>query len=373
MKYSIITVVFFLTFFALKAQNHRIFVWGGDINLKFTQYIVDLTGKDNPRLCYLPTASGDNPENIKHWEKICNSLKIDTLVLKVWVKSSKENKSFEEIILNSDAVVVGGGNTLNMIGIWKAQGIDKILKKALDKGIILSGGSAGSICWFTNGVSDSRPRDLSSISGLNFLPFSNCPHYSQIDRQKLYNDLIRKKKIQSGYAFDEKAGILFVNGKAMDIVTQSDKHQAYYICLKENLIKVEQLNARVILNNNSISENEYTTTMVGKKISEVVSNGKITPLSSYAIITQDMAKKNRKYFTSKVDKIFVFKNKIAGVVNDKYVESMGVYGLWYFYNNNGFWESEGEDIGGETFFECEIVFREKAKKILENAEQKYTE
>ena len=124
----------------LNAQEKTIFVWGGDINLKFTQYIVNLTQKENPRLCYLPTASGDNADNIKLWEKICTQLRIDTLVFKVWVSSSENNKSFEDILMHSDAIVVGGGNTLNMLGIWKAQGIDHILKKALDKGIILAGG-----------------------------------------------------------------------------------------------------------------------------------------------------------------------------------------------------------------------------------------
>ena len=140
--------------------------------------------KENPRLCYLPTASGDNADNIKLWEKICTQLRIDTLVFKVWVSSSENNKSFEDILMHSDAIVVGGGNTLNMLGIWKAQGIDHILKKALDKGIILAGGSAGAICWFINGISDSRPVQLSCVDGLNLLPYSTCPHYDQNERKE---------------------------------------------------------------------------------------------------------------------------------------------------------------------------------------------
>lgn len=209
--------LFIMNLSVINAQDKKIFVWGGDINLKFTRYIADLTGKEHPRLCYLPTASGDNPDNIRFWGSICNALKIDTLVMNVWVSASPDNQSFEDILLNSDAIVVGGGNTLNMIEIWKAQGIDKILKKALNKGIILSGGSAGSICWFEKGISDSRPTSISAVEGLGLLPYSNCPHYSQKERQDLFHKLIGNKKIHSGYAFDERAGISFCERKSQRI------------------------------------------------------------------------------------------------------------------------------------------------------------
>lgn len=106
---------------------------GGDINKRFVQYVADLTQKSLPKICYLPTASADNADNIKNWESICKSLAIDPYILKVWVNSKTDTVSFEEILLNMDAIVVGGGNTLNMMGIWEAQGIDKIMQKALRK------------------------------------------------------------------------------------------------------------------------------------------------------------------------------------------------------------------------------------------------
>lgn len=95
-------------------------------------------------------------------------MQLDTLVVEVWVSSSPHNISFEEALPHSDAIVVGGGgkNTLNMLRMWRAQEIDKILEKALQRGIILSGGSAGSRCWFDQGVSDSRPERLSVMEGL---------------------------------------------------------------------------------------------------------------------------------------------------------------------------------------------------------------
>jgi dipeptidase E len=96
----------------------------------------------------VPTGSADNANNIIYWYDLCHDLPIEPYVLNVWVSSFYDPQSFEEILLGMDAIIVGGGNTLNMLAIWKAQGIDAALQKALQKGIILAGGSAGSICWF---------------------------------------------------------------------------------------------------------------------------------------------------------------------------------------------------------------------------------
>ena len=308
--------------------------------------------------------------NIRFWESICGALELDTLVLKVWVSASEENKTFEEQVLHSDAIVVGGGNTLNMMGIWKAQGIDCILRGALDKGIILSGGSAGAICWFLNGISDSRPRKLSSVEGLGILPYSSCPHYSQKNRHSLFHQLIKEGNVRPGYAFDEKAGILFVDGKVADCVTQSDRHHAYYVHLKGQQLKVDSLKARLLLQENALAEDEYVVIAVGLPVSEIDLGGKDTPASAYASIIRGKDEKGGKVSAVKIEKLFLFNNELAGVVNDSYLSSMGIYGLWYFYNIKGTWESAGEDIGGETLFECEVTFREKARTVLESARNK---
>ncbi len=359
-------------------QEKTIFIWGGDINTKFVQYIADLTKKENPKICYLPTASGDNPENIKYWETICNTLQLDTLIMKVWVISSEKNQSFEDILLSSDTIVVGGDNTLNMLGIWKAQGIDKILKKALENGIILAGGSAGSICWFQNGISDSRPTHLSVVEGLGFLPYSNCPHYSEESRKNLYHQMIVKGKMNPGYATDELAGILFKNGKAVEFINQSDIHDSHLVSLEKGKIKETKLKSKLILRKGALSEGSYSSQIIQKKISELIDfNDSSSPISAYVsnmktyVLDKDNISESQKTKTLgiSVEKLFVYKNKIVGVVNNAYLNSFG-YGMWYFYNCNGVWESMGEDIGGKTLFECEITFREKAELIIKRAEEK---
>jgi|GEM_PF-294070 len=389
MKQRAFTLLIFLLFTfvgneSLKAQQNTdkqdetIFIWGGDIDIKFVQYVADLTKKDNPKICYLPTASGDNPDNIKYWENICNTLQLDTIILKVWVSSSEKNQSFEEILLNSDAIVVGGGNTLNMVGIWKAQGIDNILEKALKNGITLAGGSAGSICWFQSGISDSHPVKLSIVKGLGFLPYSNCPHYSQESRKNLYHQMIKNGEMNSGYATDDLAGILFKNGKAVKFISQSDIHNSYFVNFEKGEIKETKLKSEILLRKNALHEGSYSSQSIQKKVNDLLdSNDSSSPISAY-VSEMKMLRLNKdniseseknKVLDIGVEKIFIYKNELAGIVNNAYLDSFG-YGIWYFYYCNGIWTSMGEDIGGKTIFESEIKFREKAEIIIRQAKEK---
>ncbi|OFX81802.1 MAG: hypothetical protein A2X20_02025 [Bacteroidetes bacterium GWE2_40_15] len=381
----IIAFSFSLVFNNMSAQNVRqktdetIFVFGGDISLKFVQYVVDLTKKQNPKVCYLPTASADNEDNIKLWSFFCKQLSIEPFVLKVWVSSDDSPKTFEETLLDMDAIVVGGGNTLNMIGIWKAQGIDIILNKALKKGVVLAGGSAGSICWFKSGISDSRPVKLSIVNGLGFLKYSNCPHYSVEARSALYLQMIKEKQMPFGYACDDRAGILFKNGKAVDFVSQSDKHNSFFIKKRNGVIQEIKMESRILINKNALADSTYICTSVKQKLKDLIDIDNVTtPLNSFVTEQKNVRLKKEGIAETErdavlnigIEKIFIYDNKLAGVVNDAYIKSFG-YGLWYFYNCNGVWKSVGEDIGGETVFESEITFREKAANMIARAEKLY--
>jgi len=279
------------------------------------------------------------------------------------------------MLLNSDAIVVGGGNTLNMLGIWKAQGIDTVLKKALKKEIILAGGSAGSICWFRHGISDSRPVNLSLVDGLGFLPYSNCPHYSNEHRKNLYHKMMMDKRITSGYACDERSGILFTNGKAVEFVSQSDKHNSYFVAVDNDILQSTKMESRIILNKNALLESDFTTSSINKTVKDLLNSAnKTTPLNAF-IATVKESRLNKAGLSEVekniilnigIEEVFLYDNKLAGIVNNAYED---YYGLWYFYNNGGVWQSLGEDIGGETIFESEITFREKAKVMIEIAEK----
>jgi dipeptidase E len=149
--------------------------------------------------------------------------------------------------MDMDAIVVGGGNTLNMMAIWQSQGIDKILKKAYEKGIIMAGGSAGSLCWFTGGSTDSRPKELSIVECLGFLDYSHSPHYfNELARKPLYESLILSKKLGPGYACDDMAGLLFIDGKMKKSITINTLHKSYFVSLKDGKINQEIITATLI-------------------------------------------------------------------------------------------------------------------------------
>jgi dipeptidase E len=244
MKKTCFIILLFPICFASMAQVNKtheatrtIFAYGGGFTKPFMRYLIRLTKKKNPRICFLPTASADNANTILAWYAACEDLPMKACVQYSFVASYTEPKSFDESLMSMDAIVVGGGNTLNMMAIWKAQGIDTVLRKAYNKGIILAGGSAGSLCWFQGGTTDSRPKDLSIVQGLGIIQTSHCPHYhSEPLRKPLYFDNILKGKLSAGYAIDDLAGIVFENEKYVRSVAIGDKSNAYYVSVVDGKI-----------------------------------------------------------------------------------------------------------------------------------------
>jgi dipeptidase E len=255
MKKAYIALLFFSISFTSMAQTNpnpaatrTIFAYGGGLNKQFLRYVIALTKKDNPRICFLPTASADSPNAILGWYEACEDLPMRPYVQKSFVASYTEPKTFEENLLSMDAIVVAGGNTLNLMAIWKAQGIDTVMREAYNKGIVLAGGSAGSLCWFQGGTTDSRPKELSIVHGLAFIPTSHCPHYhSEPLRKPLYFDNILKGKLSPGYAIDDRAGIVFENEKYIRSVAADDKSNTYYVSVIDGKIDEKLLPVAEIL------------------------------------------------------------------------------------------------------------------------------
>ncbi len=217
-----------------------IFITGGDFEQTYIHYIASLTKKSNPKICFVPTAAADDDSLIDIWLSTCSNLGIQPFVLRTFISSFQEHLPFRELLLSMDAIIVSGGNTLNMLAIWKAHGIDQILKEAYDLGIILAGGSAGSLCWFDQGFTDSRPNALSVVQGLGFLRFSHCPHYnSEPTRKYAYLQSILNGQFDAGFACDSPAGLLFINGKVQQSLTLSDGANNYFISLLNGKVNEE--------------------------------------------------------------------------------------------------------------------------------------
>jgi dipeptidase E len=222
--------------------KRKIVAYGAGYNPQFLKFIAGLTGKEVPRICFLPTASADGDQGIISFYEMCTPLNVKPFVQRMFISSYEQKDSFEDVLLSMDAIVVGGGNTLNMMAIWKAQGIDVILKKAWDNGIVLGGGSAGSLCWFEEGTTDSRPKELSKVTCLGFIKTSHCPHYDgEAQRRPLYHKYIQSKVLKAGYACDDKAAIYFEDNVVKKVVALDDNSNAYYVFEKNGQVVEEKL------------------------------------------------------------------------------------------------------------------------------------
>lgn len=208
----------------------KILIAGGGFGTTYIKYMAELTGKTRPKLCYLPTATGDSPSSIISWFRNCAPLNVEPSVQESFIASTRQTRSWEEVFLSVDGIVVSGGNTLNQQAIWKAQGIDLVLRKAWDSGIVLGGASAGSLCWFEEGTTDSRPKELTIVQCLGFLKGSHSPHYdAEPGRRPLYQKLIGSGQMKPGYACDNDAGIYFEDNTVKRVVTTRAGAKVYYV------------------------------------------------------------------------------------------------------------------------------------------------
>jgi dipeptidase E len=205
-----------------------------DAPLLLMKYFLGLTGKPKPRVCFMPSASGDAVAEITRWNQVMKGLDCEPRVQKVYIASPKvpspKAKKFEDELLEADAIFIGGGNALNMLAIWQAHGIDKMLRQAYDRGIVLGGEGAGSVCWFEQALTDSRPGKLTPLNCLGFLKGSNCTD-CDVDksRQPLFQDWIKKGDIKEGFATDRGVGLHFVDDNLHKVVSANASAHAYRV------------------------------------------------------------------------------------------------------------------------------------------------
>ena len=208
--------------------------------------IIRLTGKKHPKALLLPTASGDSPLYWETFQKYYGQkLGCQTDVLYLFNNNSS-SREIREKILGSDIVYVGGGDTLRMLKRWRKLGVDKILEEAGKKGVILSGLSAGAICWFEYGNSDSRkfgPKKSSKlvkVRGTGFLPSMACPHYDVEKSRK--RSLKRMIQENGGLSIAlENCSALEVVDNQYRIITSSKNAHAYRLYRHNGKVVEEEL------------------------------------------------------------------------------------------------------------------------------------
>jgi dipeptidase E len=184
--------------------------------LKIEKYLLKQTKKKRPKVCLLPQARNEARDYIVKFYDVFTKLGAEPS----WVSLfGRVENTWKKHLLEQDLIYVGGGNTKSMIALWKAWEMDKILYEAYNKGIILSGSSAGGICWFEQGITDSV-WPLGIVDGLGFLKGSYCPHFeTETERQEVYRNHVKNKTIKPGIASDEETACHFINGKLHQVIT----------------------------------------------------------------------------------------------------------------------------------------------------------
>jgi dipeptidase E len=190
------------------------------------RHILAATGRSRPRVLHVPTATGDAAEGIVAFYERCAGLgELSHLRFHPWPPAG-----LRELALTQDAISVGGGNTANMLAVWRAHGFDRILREAWESGVVLFGASAGMICWFEAGVTDSFGPGLDGLrDGLCLLAGSACPHYDgETMRRPRYRELV-DGGFPEGIAADDGVGLHYLGTELHEIVTCRPGATAYRV------------------------------------------------------------------------------------------------------------------------------------------------
>ena len=217
-------------------------IGGGWFCEGLARFLVEVTGRERPRMLYIGTAMAEHPEGaLRTYDRFAGLADISRLELFPWPPDD-----LQSLILESDLVFVGGGNTANMLALWRVHGVDELLREALDRGVLLSGSSAGGICWFDRGVTDSFGPELGGMECLGFLQGSFCPHWNDEElRRPRYHELLRNG-FPDGYAADAGVALRFVDGELREVVACDDGSKAYRVEVRGGAVVETPIEARAV-------------------------------------------------------------------------------------------------------------------------------
>lgn len=184
-------------------------------------------GASRPRVCVIGTASGDDGRNVEHFHDTFAGV-AETSHLALFDRTVEDIEAF---LLAQDAIFVGGGNTASMLAVWAAHGVDRALRAAHDAGVVLAGRSAGGLCWFEGGTTDSfGPRLAPLHGGLALIPGSHCPHYDgEEQRRPLYHELVGSGALPAGIAVDDFAAAVYDGPDLIEVVAAERGRGAYRV------------------------------------------------------------------------------------------------------------------------------------------------
>ena len=222
----------------MSEKGHIIAIGGGGFgrnpnHRKIEKYILELTGKEKPNVVFFPTASAENQAYIIQFYKCFTKMSCEPSHVTFFQRTPR----LDSIINKADVIYVGGGNTKSMLAVWQEWKLDKLLLKAYNNGKILCGVSAGAICWFEQGITDSWASNLNVMDCLGFLPEMACPHYQEEkDRRPDVHKMLKQGKCGPGWAIDGGAAIHFNNGKYYKSIQFYSDSYVHYVSIKNGVV-----------------------------------------------------------------------------------------------------------------------------------------
>lgn len=199
--------------------------WGVVAPGQIFKRALDLTGKIRPRVLFVLTASGDNPNYLATSYQAVSGLAVDVEHLALF---TQPNVPVNEAFGRADLVWVGGGSVANLLAIWRLHGVDVAAKDAWERGVVLGGVSAGSICWHVGGPTDSFGPKLETVTnGLALLPYGNGVHYdTEAQRRPLLHSLVKNQTLPTSYATDDHAAVIYEGTNPIEIVVDTPESKA---------------------------------------------------------------------------------------------------------------------------------------------------
>ncbi|PKW12499.1 Peptidase E [Streptomyces sp. 1222.5] len=211
-------------------------------------WVLEQVRAPRPKVCFIPTASGDAPAYIEQFFEAFRSRSCEPSVLHLF-RRELDDDALRTFLLSHDVVYVGGGNTANMLAVWRAHGVDRLLREAFDRGTLLCGISAGANCWAQGSHTDSFGPLTHLSDGLGLLSGSVCPHYdSEPGRRSSYQAAVANRALPAGWAVEDGVGALFTDGRLADAVTRTPQACLYRVEAGEDGgVKEQAMHCRLLV------------------------------------------------------------------------------------------------------------------------------
>jgi peptidase E len=235
--------------------GHVVAIGGGGFSMEpdnplLDEFVLSQVRRNRPRICFVPTASGDSATYIARFYRAfsarCEVTDLTLFDPSALPRNPPRTADLAEFVATQDIFYVGGGNTAHLLATWRVHGLDKLLRRAWRRGAVLAGISAGMLCWFQDGLTDSFGGLNALGDGLGLIKGSACPHYDgEAERRDSYHRHIARG-MPAGYAADDGVALHFVGRRLQDVISSRPDAGAYHVALSRGKVVEKRLAVRYL-------------------------------------------------------------------------------------------------------------------------------